>query len=171
MRNKITLFILLPLLMLCMQCCHTVKGEVRDIAQKYLDATCRYDVTDACHYCTLETANGLRNIETTLLSKIPYDSLAKNMPAKIKIKDIELTSDSTATVTYHKHTPIADFDGNLDMVLQNGQWKAHIAGIYIPEKAKQAVSGDTIYFNYDNIKPGDLKVVSPDSLNNFNRSN
>ena len=93
------------------------------------------------------------------------------MPAKIKIKDIELTSDSTAIVTYHKHTPIADFDGNLDMVLQNGQWKAHIAGIYIPEKAKQAVSGDTIYFNYDNIKPGDLKVVSPDSLNNFNRSN
>ncbi len=161
MKNKTATLLLLPLLMLCMQCCHTVKGDVKDVAQKYLDATGRYDVTDACRYCTRETANGLRNIQATLLSKVPKDSIAKNMPAKIKIKKVELTSDSTAIVTYHKHTPTQDFNGTLDMVLLDGQWRAHISGIAIPEKIKQAAKGDTIYFNYDHIKPGDLKAVNP----------
>jgi hypothetical protein len=159
MRNKKTLLLVLPLLMLCMQCCHTVKGEVRDMAQKYLDATGRYDIDDACLYCTPETAKGLRNIQATLLTRVPKDSIEKNMPAKIKIKDIELTSDSTAVVTYHKHTPIADLDGTLDMVLLDGQWKAHIEGIFIPEAVKQASKGDTVHYNYNNFKPGDLKAV------------
>ena len=164
MKNKRTLLLVLPMLMLCMQCCHTVKDDVKDVAQKYLDATGRYDVDDACRYCTRETANGLRNIEVTLLSKVPEDSIKKNMPAKIKIKDIELTSDSTAVVTYHKHTPINDINGTLDMVLLDGQWRAHISGIAIPEKIKQAAKGDTIYFNYDHIQPGDLKAVNPSDI-------
>jgi len=159
MKNTKTLFLILPLLLFCLQCCHTIKGDVRDVAQKYLDATGRYDIADACRYCTRETANGLRNIEATLLSSVPKDSIEKNMPAKIKIKDIELTTDSTAVVTYHKHTPIADFDGTLDMVLLDGQWKAHIGGIAIPEIAKKAAKGDTVYFNYNNVKPGDLKAI------------
>ena len=150
--------------MLCLQCCHTVKDDVKDVAQKYLDATGRYDVDDACRYCTRETANGLRNIETALLNKVPEDSIKKNMPARIKIKDIELTSDSTAVVTYHKHTPTQDFNGTLDMVFLDGQWKAHIGGIAIPEIATKAVSGDTIHFNYDHIKPGDLKAVKPSDV-------
>ena len=163
MKNKTATLLLLPLLALCMQCCHTVKDDVKDAAQKYLDATGRYDVDDACRYCTPETANGLRNIQATLLSKVPKDSIAKNMPAKIKIKDIELTSDSTAVITYHKHTPINDFNGTLDMVLINGQWLAHIGGIAVPETIKQAAKGDTIHFQYD-IKPGDLKAVKPSDI-------
>lgn len=166
MRNNKILFLILPLTMFFMQCCNTTKGEVRDVAQKYLDATGRYDVTDACRYCTPETAKGLRQIEISLLSKISADTLAKNMPAKIKIKSIELTSDSTAIVTYHKHTPIDNFDGTLDMVLRNNQWMAHIGGIAIPEMVQKAANNETIYFNYDSIHPGDLKAVRPNTRNN-----
>ncbi len=161
MKHRKKILLLLPLFVLCMQCCQTTKGEVRDIAQKYLDATGRYDVDDASLYCTDETARGLRNIQVTLLSKVHKDSIAKNMPAKIKIRSVELTSDSTAVVSYHKHTPINDFDGTLDMVFINGQWRAHIAGIAVPENMKQA--GETIHFNYDTIKPGDLKATTAPS--------
>ena len=159
MRHTKTTLLILPLLMLFMQCCHTTKGEVRSVAQQYLDATGRYDVDDACRYCTPETARGLRNIEATLMSRVDPASLEQNMPAKIKIKSIELTSDSTATVSYHKHTPIDDIDGTLNMVRRGEQWMAHIGNIAIPESVKKAATGDTIYFNYDSIKPGKLRAV------------
>lgn len=174
MKNIKTL-LLLPVLLLAMGCTSQegkvtmgntpeetqTKKQIYPVAQHYLDATGRYDVSDASRYCTRETASGLRAIEKTLMTKMDSSFIAKNTPAKIKITAIELTSDTTAVVSFNKRTPIQNINGTIDMVLRNGQWRAH-ANIVIPETISKAAAsvGDTIHMNYDNIKPGDLKAVT-----------
>ena len=114
-----------------MLACCTPKNQIRHVAQHYLDATGRYDIPDACRYCTPRTADGLRRLDTTVMRIVDSSYIASNMPATIKITSIEVLTDTTAVVTYHKNTPSNDFDGTLDMVRRDGNWMADVA-ITIP---------------------------------------
>lgn len=117
--------------------CSSQERTVRNVAQHYLDATGRYDVPDACRYCTPETADGLRMLDSTTMRLVDSSYIAKNMPAKIKITSLVMTSDTSAEISYHKHTPIAELDGTLIMVLRDGQWMAHVP-IKIPAMFRQS---------------------------------
>ena len=101
------------------------------MAQKYLDATGRYDIPEACLYCTQETADGLRTLDTTLLLRVDSSFIQQNTPATILITSVTIDNDSTATIAYHKKTPIQEFDGELKMVKHDGKWMAH-APVKIP---------------------------------------
>lgn len=132
--------------------CATTEQQIRSSAQHYLDATGRYDVADACLYCTPETADGLRLLDTTVMRIVDSNYIRSNMPAEVKITAINITSDSTAEVEYHKHTPIADLDGTIDMVLRDGDWMASVK-ISIP----YFLRNDHQEFHYDSV--GELRVV------------
>lgn len=111
--------------------CGTEEKEVRHVAQHYLDATARYDIPDACNYCTPETANALRLIDSVLMPNTDSSYIKKNMSATLEITSLDINTDTTAVVSYHKHSPVEDFDGKLNMVRRDGQWMAHVE-IVIP---------------------------------------
>ncbi len=148
--------------------CTPKDPDIRQAAQRYLDATATYDVSSAVEYCTPSTAEGLKAIEKHLLSLADSSLLQANMPATIRISAVERTSDSTATVQYHKKTPIKQFDGTLDMVLRDGRWLAHLP-ISLPNVMH--TDGQKVReFNYDSIAQRiadgrmELRAVPKDSL-------
>lgn len=134
MKNIKIICVLVPLLLVG---CTTTEQQIRRSAQHYLDATSRYDVADACLYCTPETADGLRLLDTTVMRIVDSSYIQRNMPATVKITSINMTSDTTAEVEYHKHTPVSDFDGKVDMVLRDGDWLASVK-IVVPNFLRTA---------------------------------
>lgn len=126
--------------------CATPESKVRYAAQKYLDATGAYDVPLACEYCTEETADGLRMIDSTLMKIVDSTYIARNMPAKIKITNLKITSDTTAVVAYHKKTPATEFDDSIDMRLRDDRWLAH-KPVNIPPLLKS----QHVDFHYDSV--------------------
>ncbi len=138
--------------------CSSQDKKLRGVAQHYLDATSRYDVPDACRYCTEETADGLRMLDTTIMRIVDSDYIKRNMPAKVKINGVDMVNDSMAVVSYHKHTPISDFDGELNMVQRNGRWMANVK-INIPSFMKQS----HVEYKYDSV-PKLMKGEGDDSI-------
>ena len=134
--------------------CGTEEKEVRHVAQHYLDATARYDIPDACNYCTPETANALRLIDSVLMPNTDSNYIKSNMSAKLEITALEMTSDTTAVVSYHKHTPVNDFDGTLNMVRRDGQWMANVK-IAIPSYLHVGSQ----QFTYDTAITNHLRIV------------
>ena len=52
--------------------------------------------------------------------------IESDTPAKVRLTDVEMTSDTTATASYHKKTPIKKQDGTVNLVLRDGKWLVHI---------------------------------------------
>ena len=142
------------LILLLAGSCKSTEREVRNVAQHYLDATSRYDVPDACRYCTPETANGLRLLDTTIMRNVDSSYIEQNKKAKVKITSITVTSDTTAVVAFHKHTPLANSDGSLDMVFRNGRWMANVKINLPPILLKSHYEYDP-----DKVNTGSLRVI------------
>lgn len=102
------------------------KRLIREAAYNYLDAMGNYRVEDAVPYCTTETQNGIIRISRNLVKAVEPGYIESDTPAKIKIKKVELTSDTTATVQFRKTTPIKKQTGEVNLVFRDGQWKVHI---------------------------------------------
>ena len=142
-------FIVFTSLFFLLTSCQTDEGKVKSAAQLYLDATGRYDVATACQYCTEETANGLRQIDTTVMRMVDSSYIRNNTPAKIKITDVSIIDDTSADVKYHKRTPISDFDGSIQMRYRDGRWLAH-KPVYVPStfsKSHYECNEDSLPYN------------------------
>lgn len=111
-------------LLLATACTNTTE-KIRETAYQYSFALANYRVDDAASYCTQETQESTLQYASHLLENVPAEYIASDTPATIEIKDITMTSDTTATVVYHKTTPIKDFDGSLGLVKRGKEWLAH----------------------------------------------
>lgn len=106
--------------------CGNPKRTIRQVAYQYLDAMANYRVEDAVPYCTPETQEGVIRVGHNLVKAVEPGYIESDTPAKIKIKKVKITSDTTATVSFHKSTPLKEQNGEVNLVFRNGQWKVHI---------------------------------------------
>lgn len=147
----------IPVLALLLACsCMSTEREVRNVAQHYLDATSRYDVPDACRFCTPETAKGLQMVNNTIMRNVDPEYIELNKQAKVKITSVTLTSDTTAVVAFRKRTPLANNDGDLDLVFRDGRWMANV-DINIPPILLQGEYN----FDPEKVDIGPLKTIDP----------
>lgn len=102
------------------------KKAIRKAAYGYLDAMANYRVDDAMLYCTRETQESVIVKARELMATVQEGYIESDTPAKVTIKKIEMTSDTTAIVHFHKKTPLKKQDGELQMVLRRGSWRAHV---------------------------------------------
>lgn len=105
--------------------CANSSEKIKDCAYGYSYALANYNIEEAELYCTPETKESTLQYALHLMENIPAEYIKSDTPAAIEIKNISITSDTTATVDYHKHTPIKDFDASLNMVKRHGKWLAH----------------------------------------------
>lgn len=128
--------VLLACLSLLTACCGSEKKLVEHSADKYLNAMANYNFFEARKYCTPSTRQvTLSYIEKEIMPYLDSSYMEKNTPAEIKIKRVKMTSDSTATVFYHKTTPIKSVDDSLQLVKFKDEWRANQV-IAIPGQSK-----------------------------------
>lgn len=117
-------------------CCGSEKKLVEHSADKYLNAMANYNFFEAKKYCTPKTRQvTLSYIEKEIMPHLDSNYMQKNTPATIKVKRIKMTSDTTATVFYHKTTPIKSVDDSLQLVKFKDEWRANQV-IVIPGESK-----------------------------------
>lgn len=122
--------------------CQSDKKLVEQSAMGYLTAMGNYRISEAEPYATEETIeNTLHAIEKYIMPNLDSSVIARNTPATIQIKDINIIDDTTAEVTYVKVTPLVAKEGKLDMVKRGKAWKAQVI-IHIPEILKMEQSVD-----------------------------
>ena len=111
--------------MLVAVACHNEETTIKKTAYKYSYAMANYRVDDAEKYATTETRETTLVSARQMIGRIGDDYIASDTPAKIKIIDWALTSDTTAYAVYHKTTPIKDFADTLILKKREGRWQAH----------------------------------------------
>lgn len=122
MRRQI---IFIAALTLLLTSCHR-DAALRESAMSYVQAIAEYRIDDAKQYATDETVqNTLRVVEFYIMPILDSTYIEQNTPAKIHIDSIQHQSDTVAMVYYTKKTPIQKAHAQIEMRLQNGQWKAH----------------------------------------------
>lgn len=123
-------------------CCGSEKNLVEQSADKYLNAMANYNFFEAKKYCTPETRQvTIKYIENKIMPYLDSNYMQQNTPASIEVKKVKMTSDSTATVYYHKTTPINNFDDSLTLVKFRGkEWRANQV-IVIPGQSKSVKRG------------------------------
>lgn len=105
--------------------CGNEEKEIRAAAQGYLDAMGNYRPTEARAYATEETCDVTLAYFEMLMQYTDSSVYANNMPATITLGDIVMEEDSLATVAFHKHTPIKEQDGTVEVLRRNGEWRVH----------------------------------------------
>ena len=108
--------------------CFACNNEMRNVkaaANNYLMAVSLYDVDGAERYCTEETKETTLHMALYLLQYVDSSYLESDKPVVIDIISAKSTSDTTATVHFHKVTPIKDITDSLEMRKRDGKWLAH----------------------------------------------
>lgn len=158
--NKNTLFKLLPcviMTLMSVSCKNEKEITLEQTAEKYLYATCEYNIEEACKYATPETALGLQEIGKTLVPMLTPDYIESNTPATIEIVDTKILSDTSATVIYHKTTPVSDYTDSIPLVYRQGEWLVKLSIVippYLKENEKTTRNTDgsiTTTFKYDSV--------------------
>ena len=107
--------------LLCTACSNDQKA-IEEAAYGYLDALGNYHVSDARPFATTQTCDVTLNFLDTLMTHTDPQVYANNIPAEITINEVTMTSDTTATVAFHKSTPSTQQDGTVDVVRVDGKW-------------------------------------------------
>ena len=102
------------------------KKAIKQTALNYLDAMANYRVDDAVPYCTKETQDGVIEFSRNLVKSVQTGYIESDTPAKVRVTKVEMTSDTTAIVHYHKKTPIKNQRGSVLLVQRDGKWLVHI---------------------------------------------
>lgn len=105
--------------------CNNENRQIEKAADGYLMAVSLYDIDGAEAYCTEETQETTLKTARQLLQMVDSAFFEQDKPVKIDIMSVHCTSDTTATVQYHKTTPIKDFADTLEMRKRDGKWLAH----------------------------------------------
>ncbi len=92
-----------------------------------------YRIDDAEKYATDETRRiTLQFFERQIIPYLEEGYIEKNTPATIEITGVDITSDTSATVSFHKSAPNTEQDGTLNMVKRDGKWQAKVV-VKIPD--------------------------------------
>lgn len=121
--------------------CNNDRNAIEKAAFGYLDALGNYRVADARPFATPQTCDVTLNFLDTLAAHTNPQVYANNIPAVITINDVSMTSDTTATVAFHKSTPSTQQDGTIDVVKVDGKWLVDQI-IDIPEPLKSLTAPD-----------------------------
>lgn len=121
-------FILIPSLLcagLLMAACSSDEEKIRESAQGYLDALGNYRPAEARPYASVETCEKTLAFYEALMNYTDSSVFKNNIPATITLGEIDYSDDTSATVAFHKSTPITEQDGTLHMVKRGRKWLAH----------------------------------------------
>lgn len=121
-------FILIPSLLcagLLMAACSSDEEKIRESAQGYLDAWGNSRPAEARPYASVETCEKTLAFYEALMNYTDSSVFKNNIPATIALGEIDYSNDTSATVAFHKSTPITEQDGTLHMVKRGRKWLAH----------------------------------------------
>lgn len=121
-------FILIPSLLcagLLMAACSSDEEKIKESAQGYLNAWGNYSPAEARPYASVETCEKTLAFYEALMNYTDSSVFKNNIPATIALGEISYSNDTSATVAFHKSTPITEQDGTLHMVKRGRKWLAH----------------------------------------------
>lgn len=113
---------MVSVLFLSLAACNRQGAEIADVAKAYAEAVGNYDFEAAEPYVTDETRATTLDFFKKVGALTDTSYIRSNTPAIITIRKVNLVSDTTATVSYHKSTPISEQDDTLQLVCQQGRW-------------------------------------------------
>lgn len=160
MKHTTRRVILLTMAALTLWGCNSNENQIRKIAYGYLDAMGNYRIAEAYPYATPETQEGtLRYVEQNIMPLIDSaDLFSKETPAKITIKKVTMTSDTTATVEFQKSTPTSEKTNSINLVKRGEQW---MVNVILATKPKMIEGGQKhVEYDYSNRQIGTLKRVT-----------
>ena len=112
-------------ILLLLVACNSEMRRIELAANDYLMAVSLYDLDGAESYCTEETSKTTLVIGRYLMAYTDSSFFEQDKPVTIDITDVRCTTDTTATVHFHKVTPIKDITDSLEMRKRDGKWLAH----------------------------------------------
>lgn len=112
------------------------KKEVKIVAYEYIWSLANFDIQRAEKYASAETKGETLKTASRLMSGIDKKVIDQDLPAKVRITDVKLTSDTTATAVWHKTTPRKKNSRRIELRKRNGVWQAH-------DLLKRSNTGDT----------------------------
>ncbi len=156
---------LLPLLLVLTSCTST-KDQVSKAAYNYLDAMGNYRIDEAYAYASKETQETtldfIKNNIMPIMDSVVYRN---ETPAVITISNVELTSDTTATVLFHKSTPTSERNNLLSMVYRDGKWQANVI---INTNQNKALDGKKVH-KMDSTRYRNLEGLTAHPVDTTNR--
>ena len=84
-----------------------------------------YRPAEARPYASAETCEKTLAFYEALMKYTDSSVFKNNIPATIALGEIDYSNDTSATVAFHKSTPITEQDGTLHMVKRGRKWLAH----------------------------------------------
>lgn len=122
MKKYIFIIISLTICATILTACDNERSEIKHAAKGYLDGVANYDFDAAEPYATTKTVEETFSFFRQMMTMTDTNYINSNTPATIKIGKVKQYSDSTATVFYHKHTPIKDVNDSVTLVKEDGKW-------------------------------------------------
>ena len=101
------------------------RAAVERRAYQYLVHTSAYDIEAARHYVTPETDSTTMVVARNLMVDVDSTYTASDRPAQLSLLRTTITDDTTATVCYHKRTPLKNFTDSLALRRRDGRWLIH----------------------------------------------
>lgn len=126
MRKSRLLLPITALLALAAACTSSPTSEIESAAQGYLDAMGNYRIDDAMPYASRETREKTIPTFNFIMAHTDTAYVNSNRPATITIHNTRMLSDTSATVYYHKSTPIKETDDSVTVILEDGKWLVNV---------------------------------------------
>lgn len=101
------------------------KKAVKRVAYEYIWSLANFDVNRAEKYASAETKRETLGTARTLMAQTDRKVIEQDLPAKVRITNVKLTSDTTATAVWHKTTPRKKNSREIELRKRNGKWQAH----------------------------------------------
>jgi len=124
MSKKVLLVSAVAAFVVCAACGRQDKA-IEEAAYQYSFAMANYDLEGARPFATEETLNTTFVVAEALMNMVDSAYIASDTPATIEIDNLRRQSDTAATVTYHKKTPLRETTGELELRKRGGRWLAH----------------------------------------------
>ena len=127
MKSHINLAFTALLTIIIASACNNDERQIKRAAQGYLYAMANYRIEDAEPYTTEETRNiTLRFVQEAIMPNLAPNVITDNTPASIEINSVDITTDSTAIVSYTKTTPHETTNETVDLLKRNNEWRIHL---------------------------------------------
>ena len=164
MKRK-TIFYTLLATALLGACTSREEKEMRTNALGYLQAMGDYHIDEAKPYCTRHTREITIPTLNFLMSQADTAFINSNRPSVFTIKKIVRLSDTTASIHYHKQTPIKSINDSLLLRYEEGRWLADVRLAPLPymnNHKDRTLDSAAMLRQFHNIK--DLKRIPVDSI-------
>ena len=136
--------------------CTSTQDLIEEVAYQYSFAMANYDIDQAEQYADNETRQTTIKTGRGFLTLIDTNYIKSDTPANIEIVNTEIINDSTAIVTYHKTTPIKDFNGTVEVRHKDGKWLVHsptrVRNEVLPESIEKNLSSSDSTFDSEQNK-------------------